>query len=398
MREDDRKLDNCVKCTDCNAACPVTKVFPSFPGPKTLGPDLERVRKEGIECNTEWLEYCLGCNRCEIACPNQVNVSELIARAKAKQPKSGAKGLRDHFLARPDLLGKICSVIPGATNLLLASKPNRWLMSKTMHITGERAFPKYRSKATRVSRKADSQKRAIFFPGCFIGYNVPELSQAVVDLLEFYGCSVEIVSSACCGVPALANGDAPEVLDDVRRNVARLLPAVKDGTPIITACTSCGHMFKAEYPRLMANDGAMGEAAAQIAQNSYDLGEFLLAQEKPAFALRPVEMKLAYHAPCHLKGQGIGRPWLDLLREIPGLQIDEIAAECCGMSGTYGFKQEKYQISMDIGKELFDGIKAYRPDFAVSECGTCRMQIEHGTAVKTFHPAEILHRACGLSA
>lgn len=398
MREDDRRLDNCVKCTDCNAACPVTKVFPSFPGPKALGPDLERIRKEGIECTTEWLEYCLGCNRCELVCPNQVNVSELIARAKAKQPKSGAKALRDHFLARPDLLGRICSVVPGATNALMSSKPNRWLMSKTMHIASERALPKYKSKATRIGPTTDSQKRAIFFPGCFIRYNAPELSQAVVDLLEFYGRSVEVISTACCGVPALANGDAPETLHNVRENLARLLPAAKDGVPIITACTSCGHMFKAEYARLLADDAAASEAAAQIAQSSYDLGEFLLEQAAPKAGFRPVEMKLAYHAPCHLKGQGIGRPWLDLLREVPGLQIDEIPAECCGMSGTYGFKEEKYQISMDIGKELFDSIRGYGPDFAVSECATCRMQIEHGTAVKTFHPAEILHRACSLGA
>ncbi len=370
------------------------KVFPSFPGPKTLGPDLERVRKEGIECRSEWLEYCLGCNRCEMACPNQVNVSELIARAKAKQPKSGRKAFRDHLLARPALLGKLGTVAPAVTNGLLGMGLNRALMAKAMAISAQRPFPEYSRKAVRA-RRNPWKTRVIFFPGCYIRYNDPELAQTVVELLEFYGCDVEIASEACCGVPALANGDAPEMLANVRSNVARLRADVERGTPIITACTSCSHMFKAEYARLLKDDERVAASAAKIAENTYDLAEFLLERAgEPSGELQPVKMKLAYHAPCHLKGQGIGRPWLQLLRAIPGVQIDEISAECCGMSGTYGFKEEKYAISMEIGQELFAGIRAYRPDFAVSECGTCRMQIEHGTTVRALHPAEILHRAC----
>jgi glycerol-3-phosphate dehydrogenase subunit C len=63
------------------------------------------------------------------------------------------------------------------------------------------------------------------------------------------------------------------------------------------------------------------------------------------------------------------------------------------MAGTFGFKQEKYQISMDIGRELFDGIAAYGPEFVVTECGSCQMQIEHGTGLKALHPAAILLEA-----
>ena len=47
---------------------------------------------------------------------------------------------------------------------------------------------------------------------------------------------------------------------------------------------------------------------------------------------------------------------------------------------------------MDIGRDLFRGVLAYKPDLAVTECGSCQMQIEHGTHVRTLHPAEILTR------
>jgi glycerol-3-phosphate dehydrogenase subunit C len=371
----------------------VIKVLPGFPGPKALGPDLERLRKEGIPCDTPWLAYCLGCNRCELACPNEVNVSELIARAKGKQRTSGRAGLRDRLFARPYLLGRVCSVAPALSNSMLRFKPTRWLMSKSYRIGTEREFPKYHSRRITHNKNGTSRREIIFFAGCFIRYNDPHLMQAVVDMLQLHS-SVEIVSEACCGVPALANGDRSQLMRDLRANVESLLPRVQNGARIVTACTSCGHMLKAEYPRLLKDDPHLGRLAPIISQKTYDLAEFLLELGGgPAAELQPVNKRLAYHAPCHLKGQGIGRPWLRLLRAIPGIEVEEMAAECCGMAGTFGFKQEKYQISMDIGEELFSAIRAYHPDLAVSECATCRMQIEHGTSVPALHPAEILHQA-----
>jgi glycerol-3-phosphate dehydrogenase subunit C len=82
-----------------------------------------------------------------------------------------------------------------------------------------------------------------------------------------------------------------------------------------------------------------------------------------------------------------------LLRAVPNIEIEQMKADCCGMAGTYGFKHEKHQISIDIGRELFERITAYKPDAVVSECGSCQVQIEHGTGLNVIHPAEILYAA-----
>jgi glycerol-3-phosphate dehydrogenase subunit C len=60
MQDRELTLDNCVKCSDCNAVCLVAKVYPAFPGPKALGPDMERFRREGVQSDSEWVEYCIG--------------------------------------------------------------------------------------------------------------------------------------------------------------------------------------------------------------------------------------------------------------------------------------------------------------------------------------------------
>jgi glycerol-3-phosphate dehydrogenase subunit C len=147
---------------------------------------------------------------------------------------------------------------------------------------------------------------------------------------------------------------------------------------------------------LLEDDKKFAGAAQRIANNTVDLAELLMAQldaGKLNTNFQQTNLRLAYHAPCHQKSQGIGRPWYHLLRLIPGVTVEDMDAGCCGMSGTYGFKQEKYEVSMAIGKELFKSIDASQAEMVATECATCQMQIEHGTAVKAIHPVEILLQA-----
>ncbi len=90
-----------------------------------------------------------------------------------------------------------------------------------------------------------------------------------------------------------------------------------------------------------------------------------------------------------MRAQGMGAPSYDLLKEA-GLNIVSADAGCCGMSGSYGFQKDNYQTSMKIGQALFDAVNADKYEKVVCECGTCRLQIEHGTDTKTIHPIQIL--------
>ena len=67
-------------------------------------------------------------------------------------------------------------------------------------------------------------------------------------------------------------------------------------------------------------------------------------------------------------------------------------AGCCGISGSYGFKKEKYQIGMEVGKELFDTIKNSNCEIVTTECGTCQTQIKHGTGQKAYHPVTVIRK------
>ena len=106
--------------------------------------------------------------------------------------------------------------------------------------------------------------------------------------------------------------------------------------------------------------------------------------------------RIAYHQPCHLKAQQVGSPGLDLLREIPGIEVVDLAAGCCGMAGTFGMKKGTYDLSMQIGAPLFERVAAVAPDIVASECSTCRLQITEAASVRTVHPVTLLAAAYGL--
>jgi glycerol-3-phosphate dehydrogenase subunit C len=84
-----------------------------------------------------------------------------------------------------------------------------------------------------------------------------------------------------------------------------------------------------------------------------------------------------------------------LLRLIPGVKLEEVDEGCCGISGTFGVKVEKYDLSMKIGSRLFEAVKAAGSDQVLADCETCRMQVEHGAGATSAHPIEILAKAYG---
>lgn len=174
-------------------------------------------------------------------------------------------------------------------------------------------------------------------------------------------------------------------------NVPSLLSTVRSGSDIVFTSTSCGHMIKHEYSRLLAIPNA-----EEVANRLYDLFEFLRNLKESGnlrTLFKEIPLKVAYFAPCHLRSLEIGLPALEILRLIPGLEIENIEADCCGLGGTFGFKKEKYDISQEIGKDLKEAIDRLSPEVILTDCEGCRMQIRHLTGLKVLHPIQILRDA-----
>ncbi|NLT94315.1 MAG: anaerobic glycerol-3-phosphate dehydrogenase subunit C [Clostridia bacterium] len=387
--EKERNLDYCLKCSTCHTQCPVVKSHLPFPGPKQMGPELERLRlargnKETLEID-EALNYCTNCKRCDLACPHGVKPSFYNLKNKGKLQNKFLIRFRDWILAHNVWWSKMAGRVPALANLALRLS----LTKRAMGMVGiaDRDFPIYRKHPIKIS-KAVRDKKALYYAGCYASYNEPQIIQAAVNILESCGYQVELAPVACCGTPMVSNGLWDETARLAGKNTDIFLKYIEQGYKIVTTCPSCGLALKEEYEQIIP-----GEKSKILKANVWELFELL--EEEDNLPFEPAEKladKAYYHVPCHLKAQGIGIPAANLLKD---LAVDELVVDdnyCCGISGTYGFKKEKYPIAMDIGKPLFDDIKKSRATLVISDCGTCKLQIVHGTGIEVKHPAEILAR------
>jgi glycerol-3-phosphate dehydrogenase subunit C len=89
---------------------------------------------------------------------------------------------------------------------------------------------------------------------------------------------------------------------------------------------------------------------------------------------------------------------IELLRMIPGLDLQVLEQECCGISGTYGFKKENYERSQAIGSILFKHIENARVEAVATDCETCKWQIEMSTGLPVENPISILADALDVEA
>jgi glycerol-3-phosphate dehydrogenase subunit C len=162
-------------------------------------------------------------------------------------------------------------------------------------------------------------------------------------------------------------------------------------------------LSKSIYRGLLKDDGYFSEIAPlkriRLAEHTYDLGEYLAHlnhQGALATGFRPLPGRLVYYPPCHLREQEIGAPYMDLLRLIPGIDLEPVPGGfyCCGLGGIMGFKKEFHEASVQLGGGLIKKIREMKPDRIVTDCLSCRMQFNQLLSYPVIHPIEILHEAC----
>ena len=370
------------------------EVNPLYPGPKQAGPDELRYRIKDSAFFDNALKYCLNCKRCEVACPSGVKVGDIVARAKIKYGHSQHK-MRDLMLSSTDLVGGMATTFAPIVNLALSLGITKNVLDSTLGVSAHASMPKYASKRfeqwfKKVKSHQEGYSRFVeYFHGCYVNYNYPQLGQDFVTLMNACGYGVHILEKQkCCGVALIANGFASQATSAAKTNLASIRKASQ---PVLTTSSSCTLTIKEEYSTILDQDTSDIQSKVQMAvkwlYDRIERGEVRLAFRKD------FKMKAAYHTPCHLQKLGNQIYSIALLRMIPGLDLKVLEQKCCGISGTFGFKKENYAISQKIGSQLYERIYAANPEVVITDCETCKWQIEGACGIPVFNPISILVQA-----
>ena len=443
-------VDACTDCDSCRDMMETCRLFPELyrlwdrereTGEPIPSADLRRL--------TDLCNYCALCS-CQ-------DIREKIIEAKTGFVRKEGLSPALRLLEDVAKVGRICGAMPRLSNFLL-NHPNtgRWIKraagfheSRTLPNFSDSSFFQWAKKKGLTIRRGSGKKTVVFFAGCTGAYLFPQVPRAAVEILEKNQIAVWVPEQGCCGMPSLLEGDRETTLAFAENNLNRLAEAVADGFTIITSCPTCGYMLKEMLPR-----GAMFSPAYQksvggddryvilpekkpsdgsgkrvfrkarramfradltddgyfspldpmrritVSENTLDLGEYLnglFQQNRLNTDFGPMRLRAAYYPPCHLREQNIGRPYLELLRQVPELRIESIEGvyDCCGMAGIMGFKKTFHETAMAMGRPLMAKLAATTPERIITDCLSCRLQFQQMGPYPVSHPVEILKDAYG---
>ncbi len=390
-------LEKCLKCSICTVYCPVAAVEPKYPGPKQAGPDFERYRlKNEVFFDEKVMKLCLNCRRCEVACPEGVQIGEIIQAARVKY-NDQRPSLRDLTLANTDFVGTLANRFAPVVNATLGMKITKVVMDTVFKVDKHRTFPAYTPlrfetwfKREAVTKQAQYSRHVSYFHGCYVNYNYPKLGQDFVKIMNAIGYGVHLLEKEkCCGVAKIANGLYGQARKHAHTNIKSIRKSVKEeGRPVLTTSSTCTFTLRDEYPHLLEVEN--GDVREEISLATRFLFR-LIDSGKVKLAFRNnFKMCVAYHSACHMERMG----WIvystELLKMIPGIDFMMLDSCCCGIAGTYGFKKENYKNSQKMGEPLFRQIKSLNLDCVTTDCETCKWQIEMSTGVPVINPISII--------
>jgi Fe-S oxidoreductase len=398
-----RVFDICNGCRRCYNLCPSFNDLFERLDQEHIDGDAEKLGAADLRNVTDLCYQCKLCfNHCPYTPPHRwgVDFPRLMLRSKVVQVKRDGASLQDRLLGQVDLIGRLGSALAPIVNWLNRNGLHRWGLEKVGGIHRKRNLPSYASptfhswfdKRLAKSAVGNGKKVGLFYT-CSVNFNEPEVGKACVRVLERNGVEVQCPEQRCCGMPFLDGGDVEATKNNAKANIDSLYSWVSKGYDIVAPGPTCSYMLKKEYPWLLKS-----EAADAVAAKTFDVCEYLMAlhSEKKLDTrfVRGVG-NIAYQMPCHLRAQNIGYKSRDLMQLIPDTTV-QVIEKCAAIDGTWGLKQQYFDLSLKVAEPLLKKIREGKPDLTVSDCSLAGLQIQQGTSQKPLHPVQVLQLAYGL--
>jgi Fe-S oxidoreductase len=351
----------------------------------------------------KFLDLCVNCKACSLECPAGVDVSRLMATARAEYAKRKGLRLAELALSHNRYLSMLGSIFSPISNFFMRQPVFKWFLERVSGIDRRRSMPYFAGRSfLRAGRKyleasgpiVSPVDRIVYFVDTYANYNDHELGFAVLEVLRHNDIEVILPKQRPAPLPAIVYGNVKRARRDLAYSVKHLAKAVRDGYKIVCSEPSAALCLKQELKYFVA-----GEDAQLVCENTYELMSYLLDLSKQN-KLKPVKNRISrsfvYHQPCHLYAIGGGRAGVELLKRFCSVKITELDAGCCGLAGTFGMQKKNYELSSQIAVRLKEALEKTPTKNVLTECAACKMQIEHISGCVVSHPIKVIAESYGL--
>jgi Fe-S oxidoreductase len=307
--------------------------------------------------------------------------------------------LRDRLVGYLPHYAALASRLAPLANLRNSSPLLRKMLEKFAGISARRALPAWRRDVFAPGGEAFGPadgREVVLFADTFNRAYERENLDAALRVLVHGGYRVHLPKPAdgkrplCCGRTFLSAGLVDNARAELDRLLATYAPFAARGVPIVGLEPSCLLTLRDELLSLRSDD-----AAKRVSTHALLFEEFLVREAEAGrlrLSLLPIADKAVVHGHCHQKSFGAFKPVEQVLRLVPGLDVETIDSSCCGMAGAFGYGADTYEVSMQMAElSLLPAVRrADATTLIVADGTSCRHQIADGADRAALHVARVL--------
>ncbi len=433
MRQDDQLRETlyCIRCGACSNSCAnFQSVGGHGFGGETYSGGIATGWEAGVhgqESAAEFNDFCTGCTRCVDACPVKIDIPwintvvrdrvnrsgepeayDFLVDGLTPDAEEGGLDLGKRFFGNIGTVAKAASATAPVSNWLADAGPVRSLLERTLGIDRRRDLPAFQReslvdwfegrggeaassrRADRAASRgngADLEREVVLYPDVYTNYVDTHRGKAAVRTLEALGVPVRVPDLPESGRAALSQGMIATADRQASKLYAALAEEIDAGRDVVVIEPSDLAAIHREYERLLPE-----RSVEQLRTNSYEICEYVYGllengADPSALSTGDGAEPVAYHSHCQQRTLDLEAPTVAVLERC-GYAPETSDAECCGMAGSFGYKQEFYDLSMDVGERLAGQVEG--AETIVASGTSCGDQLETLLERDVSHPIELL--------
>jgi len=319
----------------------------------------------------EVMDTCIACKACKTECPARVDMARMKTWWLDRLHQTERPTTFQRFASSLRAFQELGARAPRLANAVTGRKAFR----RRLGIAPDRVLPKL-ARRPLTDDLPVGLVGPLLYADCFTTFQDPGIGLAASRLIS----DLKLAPAGCCGRVMLSEGFVARA-----RKAAEAAAIVLRSTtgPILFAEPSCMSAVTDDWQHLIGDVSDVVERCALV-ETHLDT----------SLAFRGGG-RVLFHPHCHQRALWGTEATETALRRVPDLEVLVPDAGCCGMAGGFGYRADRYELSVAMAERVLAPAVRSTDAEVVATGTSCRHQIADLTSRPALHPVEFLASRLG---